>query len=302
MRLFEISSDSTCDLKKQYVQERGVWIAPLSFVVEKEGVLEEGVDDFACEEDYVAFYQKLQEGALSRTSMLNFEKHYEYFASLAKAGVKEVVHFTLSSGLSPTSMVAVKAAVAVKEEYPDFNAYVVDSLTATVGQGMLVEVACDCRDKGLSAQETYERLLDLCLHVQHCIIPHDLFYLRRGGRVSSVTAAVGTVLNIKPVLTFDASGKLQTVAKCKGIKMAYAKVVDSLKRAPLDDLQKITVVHTGNYKGAEELASLVEGCTGVKPAVTIMGPVIGSHVGPGSVSCAWISTCTRAQLNESAIK
>ena len=129
------------------------------------------------------------------------------------------------------------------------------------------------------------------------MIPNDLFYLKKGGRVSAASAAVGTMLNIKPMLSFDSEGKLKVIEKCKGMKKAFARVVEHMAKAPVSDLKAIVVVHTNNAKGAEELAALVEEKTGIKPFVTIMGPVIGSHVGPGSVSCGWVSTKTREELH-----
>lgn len=296
MKLFEVSTDSTCDLKKDYVTENGVWFVPLTFMIEKDGALEEGLDNFSSNDEYVAFYEKLSDGAFSRTSMLNYESHYEHFLKMAAAGVKETVHFTISSGLSPTVTVANKAAAAVKEKYPDFTVYAVDPLTATIGQGLLVMVACECRDKGMTAKETYEYVMSIRLNLQHCIIPDSLNYLKKGGRVSSVSAAVGTVLNIKPMLTFDSEGKLKVIEKCKGMKKAFSRVLETIEKAPISALNKIVVVHTNNEKGANDLASLIEEKTGVKPFVTIMGPVIGSHVGPGSVSCGWISEITRDEL------
>ena len=296
MRLFEISTDSTCDLKKDYVQENGIWFVPLTFTVEKDGVMQDGLDDFSCVDEYVEFYNKLENGAFSRTSMLNYDSHYRHFLKMAQAGVKETVHFTISSGLSPTITVALKAANAVKELYPDFTVYAVDPLTATVGQGLLVKLAVKRRDEGYSAKDTYEYVMGLRERIQHCIIPDSLNYLKKGGRVSSVSAMVGTVLNIKPMLAFDKDGKLKVVEKCKGMKKAFQKVLDTIALAPIDDLGIVVVVHSNNESGANELAKLIEEKTGVKPWVTIMGPVIGSHVGPGSVSCGWLSVKTREEI------
>ncbi len=297
MALFDVSSDSTCDLKKAYIDERNIWFVSLSYVVEKDGAFEDGVDNFATDEEYIAFYEKLAAGALSKTSMLNYESHYQHFLKMAEAGVKDVVHFTISSGLSPTVTVANKAAAAIKELYPEFTVYAVDPLTATVGQGVLTELACDCRDKGMTAKDTYDYIMGLRQNVQHCVIPDSLMYLKRGGRVSGLSAAVGTMLNIKPMLAFDVDGKLKTLEKCKGMKKAFSRILDHLQKAPIDEeLNKVVIVHTNNEKGAAELAALVEEKTGVKPRITLMGPVIGSHVGPGSVSCCWISKATRAEL------
>ena len=296
MTLFDVSSDSTCDLKKEYVEKRNIFFVPLTFTMEKNGELEEGLDAFSKAEEYVEFYKKVRGGAFPRTAKLNYEAHMGHFTNMAKAGVKDVLHFTISSGLANTIEITRQAAADVKAQYPDFNVYAVDPLTATVGQGMLVQIACDCRDRGMTAQETYDRILQLRLHIQHCIVPDNLFYLKKGGRVSAVSAAIGTMLNIKPMLTFDEEGKLKVVEKCKGMKKAFSRVVEQMTKAPLDEHALAVVVHTDNEEGANELAALVEERTGVKPQITIMGPVIGSHVGPGSVSCAWLSTATRGEL------
>lgn len=297
MALFDVSSDSTCDLKKAYVEERGIWFVPLTFTLEKDGKIEEGLDNFAQEEQYVEFYEKVSAGYFPRTAKLNYEAHMEHFRKMAAAGVKDVVHFTISSGLANTITITTQAAADVKKEYPDFNVYAVDPLTATIGQGALTMLAADCRDKGMTAADTYEYIMGLRQKIQHCIIPADLFYLKKGGRVSAASAAFGTMLNIKPLLAFDGEGKLKTVEKCRGMKKAYARVIDHMNIAPIDEtIGLVIVVHTNNQKGAEELAALIEEKTGVKPLITIMGPVIGSHVGPGSVCCGWISTKTREEL------
>ncbi len=289
MLLFDVSCDSTGDLRKEYREERNIWFAPLTFSMEKEGQIEEGVDDFVTEEEYVAFYEKVSAGYFPRTAKLKYEEHLEFFTKMAQAGVKDVLHFTISSGLANTITLATQAAAEVKAQYPQFTVYAVDPLTATVGQGLLAGLAADCRDKGMTAKDTYEYIMGLRQYVQHCIIPDDLFYLKKGGRVSGASAMVGTMLSIKPMLTFDTEGKLKVVEKCKGMKIAFSKVIDCMSVAPVSPLNKAVVVHTNNYEGAKELGSLIETKLGVKPSIAIMGPVIGSHVGPGSVSCGWIS-------------
>ena len=299
MALFAVSTDSTSDLKYAYVKERDIWFVPLTFTMEKDGVLEEGVDEFKSEEEYVAFYEKVASGYFPRTAKLNYEAHIRHFTKMAEAGVKDVVHFTISSGLANTITITEQAAKDVKAKYPDFNVYAVDPLTATVGQGILATLAADCRDKGMTAADTFDYLLEVRLRIQHCIVPNDLFYLKKGGRVSAASAAFGTMLNIKPMLSFDSEGKLKVLEKCKGMKKAFMRITEHMAKAPMDENKLAIVVHTNNYKGAEELAALVESKTGVKPMITIMGPVIGSHVGPGSVSCGWISTKTREELQSS---
>ena len=293
---FDVSSDSTCVLYKEYREERRIWFAPLTFTLDKNGKQEEGLDEFSCYQDYIDFYKKVEDGAFPRTSMLNYEAHLEHFRKMAAAGVKDVLHFSISSGLARTVTVAKQAAEEIKKEYPEFNLYSVDPLTATIGQGMLVSLACDCRDKGMSAQETYDYLMDVRLRIQHCIIPNDLFYLKKGGRVSAVSAVFGTALNIKPMIVFDTEGKLKVIDKCRGMKKAFNYVLESQEKAPMDEKKFAVIVHTDNETGANELADMVEARWGVRPQVVIMGPVIGAHVGPGSVSCGWLSTKTRKEL------
>ncbi len=293
---FDVSSDSTCDLYKEYREERRIWFAPLTFTLDKNGKQEEGLDEFSCYQDYIDFYKKVEDGAFPRTSMLNYEAHLEHFRKMAAAGVKDVLHFSISSGLARTVTVARQAAEEIKKEYPEFNLYSVDPLTATIGQGMLVSLACDCRDKGMSAQETYDYLMDVRLRIQHCIIPNDLFYLKKGGRVSAVSAVFGTALNIKPMIVFDTEGKLKVIDKCRGMKKAFNYVLESQEKAPMDEKKFAVIVHTDNETGANELADMVEARWGVRPQIVIMGPVIGAHVGPGSVSCGWLSTKTRKEL------
>ena len=283
---FDVSSDSTCDLYKEYREERRIWFAPLTFTLDKNGKQEEGLDEFSCYQDYIDFYKKVEDGAFPRTSMLNYEAHLEHFRKMAAAGVKDVLHFSISSGLARTVTVAKQAAEEIKKEYPEFNLYSVDPLTATIGQGMLVSLACDCRDKGMSAQETYDYLMDVRLRIQHCIIPNDLFYLKKGGRVSAVSAVFGTALNIKPMIVFDTEGKLKVIDKCRGMKKAFNYVLESQEKAPMDEKKFAVIVHTDNETGANELADMVEARWGVRPQVVIMGPVIGAHGGPGSVPAA----------------
>ena len=296
MALFAVSTDSTCDLKKDYVKARDIWFVPLTFTMEKDGNVEESYDNFSTDAEYYEFYKKVRAGAFPRTAKLNYEAHIQHFTSLAQSGVKEVIHFMISSGLANTIDITRQAGEDMKKEYPDFTVYALDPLTATVGQGLLVSLACDCRDKGMTAKETYDYLMEVRNSIQHCIIPDNLFYLQKGGRVSAVSAIFGTMLSIKPMIVFDEDGKLKVVEKCKGMKKAFSRVLEHMELAPLNEDKKVIVVHTDNEKGASELAKLIEDKMGVKPQITVMGPVIGSHVGPNSVSCCWLSTKTRKDL------
>lgn len=295
MYLFTLSTDSTCDLYHDFIEENDIKFVPLTFTVEKNGTLEDHLDNFTQYQQYVDFYNELRAGGFSRTSMLNYESHYEHFLKLAKEGAEDVVHFTISSGLSPTKDVAAKAAADVKKDFPKFNVYVVDPLTATVGQGALVRQALDCRNAGKTAQETYDYVNSLRLHLQHFVIADDLKYLRRGGRVGAASAAIGSMLNIKPVLTFDNNGKLIVLDKVKGTKKAIAYIKAKMEKEGPADPVHVFIVHTDNEPAAKELEAYVKERFGIQPHVQIMGPVIGSHLGPNAFALGYF---TKSMRNE----
>lgn len=296
MRLFEVSSDSTCDLYEEYRKQRDIWFAPLTFSLEKNGEIKEYLDNFSQYSEYVDFYNKVRDKYMPRTAMLNYDAHVAHFTAMAKAGVKDVLHFSISSGLARTTSVAKEAAEAVKKEYPDFNMISVDPLGATILQGMLVSLACDMRDEGKTAQETYEYLIEARHRILCTIIPTDLFYLQRGGRVSAASAVVGSMLKVKPILTFDSAGKLKNADKVMGLKKAYTYTLEKLAIAPPDEKKKVVVVHTDNEEAANEMAKRIEDAVGIKPEIFIMGPSIGAHVGPGAVACGWLSVKKRSDL------
>lgn len=296
MYRFTLSTDSTCDLYHDFIVENDIKFVPLTFTMEKDGKMEDHLDNFTEYSQYVDFYNQLRAGGFSRTSMLNYESHYQHFLKMAKEGAEDVVHFTISSGLSPTKTVAAKAAADVKKDYPKFEVYVVDPLTATVGQGTLVRIALEWRNAGKTAQETYDYVNSLRLHIQHFVVANDLYYLKRGGRVSGVSAAVGTMLNIKPILTFDCDGKLQVIDKVKGNKKAIAFIKAKMEKEGPDENKYVFIVHTDNEPCAKELEEYVKERFGIQPYVSIMGPVIGSHVGPGAFALGYLSKSLRGEI------
>ena len=288
MQKFILSTDSTCDLYADFVRENDIRFVSLNFVYEENGQFTEDVDAFTDYSQYVDFYNRLRGGAFSRTSMLNYESHYNHFLKMAQEGAKDVLHFTISSGLSPTVTVAQKAAADIRKDYPDFNLLAVDSLSATIGQGALVRAALRLRNEGKTVQEAYDYVNDLRFHIQYDIIANDLFYLKRGGRVSTIAAVAGSLLQVKPVLTFNTEGKLVVTDKCRGMKKAFAYARDKMEKFnPMEENRMIWIVHTDAEKEAGELAAMIEARWNFKPDISIMGPVIGSHVGPGAVAVIW---------------
>lgn len=295
MYQFTLSVDSTTDLYHDFVEENGIKFVPLTFTVEKNGKLEDRLDAFKCEQEYRDFYDELRAGAFSKTAMLNYEAHYEHFKKIAQEGAKDVVHFTISSGLARTHEVAKQAGADVKKDFPDFNLFVVDPLTTTVGAGFLAREALKCRNAGKTAQETYDYCNSLRLHVQHFIVPDDLKYLKKGGRISAAAAAIGGVLNIKPIISFTKDGRLEPIAKVRGVKKAISFIKEKMEAEGPDEHQHVFIVHTGNEAPVNELAEYVRNRFGIEPHTQMVGPVIGSHLGPGIFALGYI---TKSERNE----
>ncbi len=296
MYKFTLSTDSTCDLYHDYIVENGIERVPLTFTVEKDGVMTERLDDFRSYDEYVAFYNELRAGAFSRTAMLNYSAHYNHFLRLAQKGAEDVVHVTISSGLSPTKDVAAQAAADIKKLYPKFNVIVLDPLTATVGQGCIVMLALKCRNEGKTAEETRDYCNSKRLHIQHFIVASDLAYLRKGGRVSAAAAAFGNLLDIKPIISFDKEGRLFPLAKVKGTRKAISFIKAKIEKEGPDELGMLYVVHTDNLPVANELVEYVRETLHIEPYLHIMGPVIGSHVGPDAFALGYISKSERNEF------
>ena len=290
MQKFIVSTDSTADLYASYVKEHDVRLAPLTFTIEKGGVMTEYLDAFTDYSQYVDFFRQLREKATARTSMLNYESHYNHFKKMAEEGATDVLHFTISTGLASTINVARQAAADVKKEFPAFNLKPVDSLAATIGQGELVYEAVRLRDAGKTLDEAYKIVSELPLHFQYVIAANDLFYLQRGGRVSAAAAVVGSALGVKPVLSFTREGKLSVVDKVRGMKKVIAYALEKMERLqPVEEGRVIHVVDSVADKVADELASAIEKRWNFRPEISILGPVIGAHVGPGAVAVLWKS-------------
>ena len=290
MQKFIVSTDSTADLYADYVKEHDVRLAPLTFTIEKDGVMTEYLDAFTNYSQYVDFFQQLRAKAMPRTSMLNYESHYSHFKKMAEAGAKDVLHFTISTGLASTINVARQAAEDIKKEFPEFNLKAVDSLAATIGQGELVYEAVRLRDAGKTLDEAYEAVSRIPLHLQYVIAANDLFYPKRGGRVSAAAAVVGSALGVKPILSFTRDGKLTVIDKVRGMKKVIAYALEKMERLnPVEEGRVIHVVHSDAEKDAQELADKIEERWNFRPEISILGPEIGAHVGPGAVAVLWKS-------------
>ncbi len=296
MEKFAISTDSNSDFYKDEVEKYGLYIGRLKYTItDKSGNINEYVDDFQTYQDYVDFYNTLRAGALAKTSILNLQAHIDLFTKMAEDGVVNALHIAQSAGLSPTIDNANKAIESVKEKYPNINYIAIESSTTTVGEQMLVEIAMKLRDQGKTNKETADYLNSIKNNIQHFIIADDLKYLCRGGRVSAASAMFGSLLQIKPIIEFTRSGKLEVTRKISGSNKAIRSVVDGFANFTLNkEFPLAKIVHTDNLPAAEKIQQMVFEKYGFKPEIRIMGPVIGAHVGPNSVAFAFVSEQPRS--------
>jgi len=287
---FEISCDSTADLYFDEYKKLNVFMAPLSYVISKDNELNDELDDYKSFEEYENFYSRLKDGYIAKTSILNVQAHIDLFSSLAKKGVKKLIHISQGYGLSPTVDNAKIAIETVRKDYPDIDFVAIESNTTTVGEGMIVRACIKLRDEGKTLEETLEKIEKIKKYTQHFILVNDLKFLARGGRISQASASLGSLFQVKPIIEFNKLGKLQIVRKEMGLNKALNSIVNEFQEFSLnEEFPYIYIVHTGNLPLAEKLQAMLFEKYNIKPEIRIMGPIIGAHVGPSAVAYAFIS-------------
>lgn len=279
----KIIVDSASDITVAFAERYGIGFAPLKTTLAGQEY-RDGIDIVPD-----VFYEKLVANKeLAYTSQVNVEEFSELFRAAVAAG-DEVVLITISSGLSGTCQSAVIAA----EEYPG-KVFVVDSLSATAGEQVLIQRAIKLRDEGKSAEEIFADLEALKKRMRLFVRVETLEYLKRGGRISKTSAFVGGVLSIKPVLTLNAEGKLETVGKARGIKQSHKLMNESIASCGgIDFSFPVAMTYAGNtndgaVKDYLEDSADVLGDNRDKLHIGQLGCVIGTHTGPGAIVIAFV--------------
>ncbi len=290
MKLFELSTDSTSDLYAHELKDWNIHRAPLTFVVSDGKTQTEHQDNFEQFSQYEDFYAQLKQGKTSKTSMLNEMAHFEHFEKIVKAGAKNILHISLSETLSPTYQKAVEAAQRIMQTYENVKINCVQSNSGSVGQAMLVRIAKQMRDEGKTAEETAEYLNKIKYKIVIYLMVDSLQHLKRGGRLSGAQAAIGTILNVKPILNFSVEGKLNVVYKVNGAKKAVKTMANAITKHKINQKHnEIYLMHAGENPQTKLLAEELEKVSGIKPVQRYIGPVIGSHIGPGGMGFGYIS-------------
>lgn len=279
MPTYQIMTDSCCDFPQQMYSELNLTMVPLT--VEYQGEVRDDKNDAHLKEMYAGF----RAGETARTSAVNPSRWAAAMEPILDAG-EDILVLAFSSGLSTTYQSAVIAANELLETHPQRKILVVDTLSASLGQGLLTWYACKMRDSGASLEEVHQWVEDNKLHMCHWFTVEDLMYLKRGGRISATTALVGTMLQIKPVLHMDNLGHLVSVSKARGRKAsidAIAKKVGELGAGY--DNSTMFITHGDCQEDAEYLAQQLKEKYGAKEVlINYVGSVIGSHSGPGTLS------------------
>lgn len=279
MNDYVILTDSSCDLPDDIVKKYQLEILQLDFIIEGEGSFH---NDQA---DIEKVYSKLRNGANIKTSAANISQASEAIEALFNQK-KDILYLGFSSGLSSTYQTVYMAGQELMEEYPERKMISVDTLAASMGQGLLVYKACQAKDSGKSLEENAQYIEEIKLKLCHWFTVDDLFFLKRGGRISGVTATVGTMLSIKPILHVDDEGHLINVSKVRGRKAAITELVNRMEKLAVHpEDQDIFISHGDCIEDAEKLASIIKERFGNdRITISYVGPVIGAHSGPGTLA------------------
>ena len=287
---FEIVTDSCCNLLEDMIDDFGIHVLPLTFMVDGE---DEVYQSYLKGErtDLKQFYTMMREGKVFKTSLPNLAESEALFRELLGSG-RDVLYIAFSSGLSGTYQALSLMAAQLQEEFPERKIHVVDSLAASGGQGLLVWYAMQHARAGESIDQVRDWLEENKLHLAHWFTVDDLMFLFRGGRVSKTAAWAGTLLNIKPVLHVDDEGHLIPMEKVRGRKKSLNALIDHMEKSankPISD-QMVFITHGDCIEDAEYVAAKIKERFGVKEdVINYVDPVIGAHSGPGTMALFFLA-------------
>ena len=285
MRDYVLSCCSTADLTHEHFESRDIHYICFHYFLDDK----EYPDDLGQSVPFDQFYEAMSKGADTRTAQVSIGEYVDYFTPFLEQG-KDIVHVSLSSGLSGTVNAARNAALIVKERFPERNVYVVDSLGASSGYGLLMDRAADKRDEGLSAAELAKWVEENRLKVHHWFFSTDLSFYVKGGRVSKTAAFFGGMLDICPLLNMDNLGRLIPRYKIRTKKKVIKAIVDKMEECARDGLNydgKCYICNSACLADARQVADLVEARfpkLNGKVEIFNIGTTIGSHTGPGTVA------------------
>ena len=285
MQPYMLTCCSTADMPKEYFEQRNIPYVCFHFLFD--GV--EYPDDLGQSMPFEEFYKRIEQGAMPTTSLVNTEQFLAFFEPFLKDG-KDILHLSFSSGLSGTYAAALIARDELKERYPDHKIVLVDSLGASSGYGMMVDKLADMRDAGVPLDEAAEWMEDHKLNLHHWFFSTDLSHYKRGGHISATAFAIGSLLNIYPLMNMDELGHLTPRFKINGKKRIMREIVGQMEQHAeqgLDYDQKCFISQSACMEDAKAVAAMIEEKfpkLNGKVMINSVGTVVGSHTGPGTVA------------------
>ena len=278
-------TDSSADLVPEIIDIPNLYFLQLDVIVEGEEAKAN------CDVDIKDFYAKLRQKKNATTNAVNIEKFIEEMDKHLACG-KDILYLGFSSGLSGTYNAGFVAAKELGDKYPERKIYTVDTLAASLGEGLLVYLAAKKMESGAAIEEVRDFVEENKLHMAHWFTVDDLFFLKRGGRVSAATAVVGSMLSIKPVMHMDNAGKLIKVTTARGRKASIDALFAKMKETAIEpENQVVFISHGDALEDAEYLADRIKNELGVKDVkISYVGPVIGAHSGPGTLALFFLAT------------
>lgn len=281
MNKYKITTDNTADLPYSYYREHDIEYMYLTYQLE--GINYGKNNELNCKE----FYDKMRNGSMPTTSQVNSEEAKEVLRPFLEEGF-DILHLAFSSGLSGSYNSVRLAAEELQEEFPERKIVVVDSLCASLGEGLFVDKAVELKEEGKTLEENAAWLEEHRKNFCHAFTVDDLFHLHRGGRVSKAAAVVGTMINLKPLLHVDNEGHLTPIGKVRGRKKSLAGLVALMEERVgswKDKNAKIFISHGDCQEDAEYVAKLVKEKFGYETfLINTIGATIGTHSGPGTVA------------------
>ena len=284
MSEFILSCCSTVDLTEEFLTERDIHYISLHFEVDGK----QYNDDFGKSISSAELYAAMVAGAETKTSQVNVTEFEEYFETFLKEG-KDILHVSVSSGVSGTYNSACVARNLLEEQYPDRKIVIVDSLCGSSGSGLLMDKLAELRSQGYSMQELCDWAEEHKLELQHWLFSTDLSFFVKGGRISKTSGFVGNLLNICPLMDVSVDGKItprRNVRTKKKVMEALVEQMELLAKKGIEYSEKCFMCHSGCLEDAKKVAEMIEAkFLQLKGKVEIysIGPAIGCHAGPGTV-------------------
>ena len=291
MANFEIFTDSSCDLPKAVVEQFDLKVMQLEVIIDdKPPVLNRDID-------IKDFYEQLRNGANAKTSAVTLGHFEENMKAALEAG-RDILYLGFSSGLSVTYNNGALVLEELKEKYPDRTILYTDTLCGSIGQGLVVYYAAKLREEGKSIEETMEAVVAMKDRVHHHVTVNDLFFLKRGGRISAASAVAGTVLQFKPIIIVDENGKLSNIGKVRGRKTSINELFSMLKKVQaFEELPYVFISHSDCLDDVNHLADMIKAeFSNTEILIGDIGPVIGAHTGPGAIALCHVGTTTKGVL------